>query len=196
MMNQRRIAGTALAALAAAAPQAHADFVFTLAPSPIIAPAAVGFSNSTSFGTLTPGTITASPATNFKDIWNFALASGADVGAFVGSLNFTDGNGNVTVGISNLQLALLGPNGTIQGWSSSITNTGIQQVFSIIAPTNFFAPGNYALQVRGLLEGPTSAYAGTLQAVSAVPLPATAPLLGAGLAFAGSAWRRRRADRT
>jgi hypothetical protein len=64
-------------------------------------------------------------------------------------------------------------------------------MFSIIAQQPF-AAGNYSLQVRGLLVGPQSSYAGTLQAVQPVPLPPTLPLTAAGLAGLGWLVRRSR----
>ena len=179
---------------------AQADTVFALSSTPIVAPAAVGFQNSTTFGTLTSVGTTATAPYNFQDTWNFALDPSAEIGAFVGSLNFVGSGGATTMGIDNLQLRLIGPGGVLlQGWRTSTgAVAGVEQVFSIIAPSSVFAAGSYALQVRGTLVGAASAYAGTLQAVlpgepvGTVPLPASGWLLAGGLAALGLRLRQRR----
>lgn len=194
-----RAALVAVAALATAL-AAQADTVFTLSAAPIAAPAAVGFQNSTTLGTLTSAGTTAPSPYNFQDTWNFLLDPGAEIGAFVGSLNFVGAGGVTTMGIDNLQLRLLGPGGVLlQGWMTSTgAVAGVEQVFSIIAPSSVFAAGAYALQVRGTLVGAASAYAGTLQAVvpgdpvGTVPLPASGWLLAGGLAVLGVRLRQRR----
>jgi hypothetical protein len=180
---------------------ARADTVFTFSPAVITAPDTRTFANSNGpGGSLAVSVPAPAPGAtyNFLDSWNFTLAAGADVQAFVGSINFTDGQNAVTSGINNLQLNLLylpannGPSTAVAGWNGTLNLTGAQQLFSVIATTTF-APGDYALNVRGLLVGPTSAYAGTLQALSpaAVPLPGSAPMLAGGLGLLAWALRRR-----
>ena len=181
------------AAVALCASSAHADMSFSLSAAPVGAPASLGFSNSTSAGTLMPGT--SSTLYNFLDQWSFTLAQGANVGGFVGSLNFTDPQGQVVQGIDNLQLRLVGAgpgNPTlVVGWQSVVQSTGVQTVFSVASPTGF-AAGAYTLEVRGQLLGSSSAYAGTLQTAAAVPLPAPWTVLAAGLALFAALprWRR------
>jgi hypothetical protein len=168
---------------------------FTLSAGPVYGPASLGFSNSTTAGTLTQGQSTA--LFNFLDRWSFSLAQDANVGAFVGSLNFTDSQGQVFQGIDNLQLRLVGvaPSGNILvvGWQSVVQYTGAQTLFSVVSPT-VFRPGAYSLEVRGQLVGAASAYAGTLQTAAAVPLPPSFSSLAVGLfTLAGlRVWRRTR----
>lgn len=181
--------------LGSGAGAARADHVFSFAPSVITAPDSRGFSNSTS-SWLAPGTISPLPPAaatyNFLDSWQFTLGVGADVGAFVGSLNFTGAGGVVTQGISNLQLNLIGPGGVhLVGWQTSQGFGSVEQVFSVVSQTPF-AAGDYALQVRGKLVGASSAYAGTLQAVNPVPLPAELPMAAAGLLLLTGLARRGR----
>ena len=174
---------------------AHADMVFTLSSAPVIAPTSLGFSNSTAAGTLTVGS--PGPMYNFLDQWTFTLAQSADVGGFVGSFNFTDAQGQVLQGIDHLQIRLVGPSpgsGAVVGWQSVAQYSGAQTLFSVLSPSSF-APGMYSLHVRGQLVGSSSAYAGTLQAASPVPLPPSLPALAAGLVtFAAVARRRYRAS--
>lgn len=181
--------------LAVANGAARADYAFSLAPSNIVAPDSRGFSNSTSTllsaGTVSPAA-PAAPVYDFLDSWHFVLGNGADIGGFVGSLNFVDQGNTVTQGIDNLELRLLGPgNINVVGWQSVANFGPVQQAFSVLAPSSY-AAGSYALEVRGLLVGPTSAYAGTLQAVSPVPLPATLPLFAAGVLLLGAVVKRAR----
>jgi hypothetical protein len=185
-----------MGATLALAGASHADTVFTFAPSVITAPDTRAFSNASGPGGSLAVSANPTPLYNFLDTWNFTLAPGADVQAFVGSINFTNAQDVVTSGIENLQLNLLyldggGPPTVIAGWQSALAFTGAQQLFSIVAPASFVA-GNYALNVRGKLVGPVSAYAGTLQALNPVPLPATAPLFAAGLGLLALRWRRGR----
>lgn len=186
---------SALAAfvLLAALSAARADYTFTTFGT-VTAPSSLGFSNSTSTLLTTPGT--GAPTYNFLDSWNFTLSPGADVGAFVGSLNFTDGNGTVTTGITNLQLRLWSYdlNTVVAGgaWQTISFPPSGQQAFSVIAPTGF-AAGNYGLQVRGLATGPVSSYGGNMTAMPTVPIPAAWPLLLAGLGLMGWVGRRRAA---
>lgn len=197
-MSYHRLPGAwALALGLLAASPAHADFVGTLSPTPVVAPAALGFSNSTTAGTLTSlGTVVPSPY-NFFDTWTFTLAGDANVGGFVGSLNLVDAFGVTTSGIDNLQLRLRGPDGNLVSWTTVSTSTSmgpVVQVFSIAMPAPL-AGGSYSLEVRGTLVGPSSAYAGTLNAVAPapVPVPAALPLLALGLAGLGVTAVRRRA---
>jgi len=179
-------------ALALLVPAAHADMSFSLSSTPVAAPVSLAFFNSTTAGTLATGT--ASGPYNFLDQWTFTLAENAEVSWFVGSLNFTGQQGQVVQGIDFLQLRLVGPSpsGTalVVGWKSATQFSGFQTLFSVASPTAF-APGTYALEVRGQLLGTASAYAGTLQATSAVPLPPAMPGLAVGLvALACLGWRR------
>ena len=186
-------------ALLAAASGARADFAFNFNPFNVTAPDSRNFGNSTSALSNPVGTLTAgmSPP-NFLDSWSFQLTNSAAIGSFVGSINFTNGfAGPVTQGIDSLELRLLGPGGTVFG-SGSVFNFPVvpaqQQVFSIVAQSGSFAPGAYSLEVRGQLVGPTSSYAGTLNAMpTVVPLPAALPLLAAGLGVMAF-FRRRRID--
>lgn len=188
-----RVAGL-LAGLAVAC-GARADMVSALAPSAVVAPASLGFSNSTTAGTLTSvGTLATAPY-NFLDQWTFTLAGSADVAGFVGTLNFVDAldASHTTQGIDNLQLRLRGPGGNLVSWttaSSLFPVGGAVQVFEVAAPTALL-PGSYTLEIRGTLVGPSAAYAGTLQAIAPVPLPAALPLLALGLAGLGLRARRR-----
>jgi hypothetical protein len=187
--------GTPLALCSAVA---SADAIFTFAPSVISAPDSRSFSNATgSGGTLTtsePAPLASAPY-NFLDTWLFTLAPAADVQAFVGSINFTSASNTVTLGIDNLQMNLLRLNSggaeiVLVGWQSAVNFSGFQQLFSIAANAPF-AAGDYALNVRGKLVGPSSAYAGTLQALNPVPLPTSAALFAGGLAAFGLRLRRR-----
>ena len=189
----------ALALLTLAATAARADYSFSFNPFTVTAPDSRNFGNSTNplsnpVGTLTAGT---SPP-SFLDFWNFELSNTAAIGSFVGSINFTNGfGGPVTQGISSLELRLVGPGGTVFG-SGSVINFPVapaqQQLFSIAAPSGYFSPGVYQLQVSGQLVGATSSYAGTLNATpTVVPLPAALPLLLAGLGAMGFVGRRRAA---
>jgi hypothetical protein len=180
----------------------QADAVFSTF-GVITAPAALAFSNTTDGNLGGSLAVSSSPGSsyNFQDTWNFSLSGNANVQSFVGSINFTDPQGGVTSGISNLQLNLLYSPGSssqnpLQTWTTGvsfefpITNVGSQQLFSIIATTPYSA-GTYALNVRGTLVGPVSAYSGTLLALNTVvPVPAAAPLFASGLA--ALAWRSRR----
>ena len=176
---------------------ARADQVFQFSPFTVTAPDSRAFANSTvgSPGLLTPGTIVLDqfnqPIYNFLDTWQFALSPAADLIAFVGSINFTNPGGNITFGIDHLQVRMSGPSGIVIGWQSAIAYTGFEQMFSIIAQQPFQA-GNYNLQVRGLLVGPQSSYAGTLQALQPVPLPPAMPLTATGLVGLGWLLRRSR----
>jgi hypothetical protein len=188
-----RTVPSALAAvvLMVAVPAARADHVFTTFGT-ITAPASIGFSNSTQTLLTTPGT--GLPTYNFLDSWDFTLSPGADVGGFVGSINFTDANGAVTTGIDHLQLRLwsYGLGTVVAGgsWQAISLPPNGQQAFSVIAPTGF-AAGNYGLQVRGLTQGPVSSYGGNLTATSTVPVPTTWPMLLAGLGVMGLVRRLR-----
>lgn len=168
----------------------HADLVTTLSPAPITAPAALGYSNSTTSGLLTSVGTTATSPWNFVDRWTFTLADEANVSSFAATLNFTDGGGTVTQGIENLQLRLVGPSSMVIGWQTVQNYVGFQQVLSSVSPAPY-AAGNYALEIRGTLVGPASSYAGTLVA-SPVPLPAALPMLAAGLGAFAMMRRRRR----
>jgi hypothetical protein len=180
----------AAVALLAMVPAARADYTFTTFGT-VTAPASLGFSNSTQTLLTTPGT--GAPTYNFIDSWDFTLNPGADVGAFVGSLNFTDGNGVVTTGIDHLELRLwsYGLSTVVAGgaWQTISLPPNGQQAFSVIAPTGF-AAGNYSLQVRGLTVGSVSSYGGNFTAMPSVPLPAAWPMLLAGLAVMGFIRRR------
>ncbi len=185
-----------LVTLTAYADLSSANMITSFSPSLITAPDARAFSNSTVSGNLVVAGLSDPPIAspyNFLDTWNFTLAPDALVTSFVGTINFTDTNGAVTTGITNLQMNLidLSNSSSIQGWTSAIAFTGAQQLFSVIAPTNFSA-GNYALNVRGTLVGPVSSYAGTLQAINPVPLPAAAWLMVSGVGALGAAGRRRK----
>jgi hypothetical protein len=198
LMNMNRTAACLALVVGSSIPAARADSVFQFAPQLITAPDSRGFSNATGgSGSLATGSVVSQSGItyNFLDTWQFTLAAGAHVGAFVGSLNFTDASGLVTQGIDHLQLRLLDGNGQIVSggaWQTIGVGPNAQQQFSVIAPASF-AAGAYALQIRGSLEGSASAYAGTLQAVQPVPLPATLPLLAGGLALLSMRLRRRRA---
>lgn len=191
----------ALVALAAALP-VRADHVFQFAPPTIVAPDSRAFANATTGepGLLAAGTVvldgvTGQPRYNFLDRWLFTLEPGADLVAFAGTINFTDPTGAVTFGIDNLQINLVGPAGVVVGWQQAVNFTGFQQLFSVVSQTPFVA-GEYTLGVRGLLVGPQSAYAGTLQALpSAIPLPASLPLMATALAAMGLLLRQRMRDR-
>lgn len=187
----------ALALCALAAQPAQADLIAALSTTAITAPASLGFSASTTAGTLTVGTTSVTPY-NFLDSWTFTLAADANVGALVGSFNFTDGSGNVISGVENLQLRLRGPGPSgpvsLVTWQTVNNYVGFQTLFSYVMPT-VSAAGTYALEVRGTINAPiggSAAYSGTLSALAApVPLPAAAPLLA--LALAGLAAMRRKA---
>jgi hypothetical protein len=190
-------AGMALG-LVAGANLAQADHVFQFTPLSVMAPDSRSFANSTvgSPGLLTAGSLATDPTGqllyNFLDTWQFTLGSNADLIAFVGSINFTDGANDISFGIKNLQLSLSGPGGQVAGWQSAINFVGFQQLFSIVTQAPF-AAGNYSLQVQGLLVGPQSSYAGTIQAVNPVPLPPSGAMFSAGLAVLG--WHLRRRSR-
>lgn len=193
----------ALLALFACLPvsPAYADHIFQFAPLTVSAPDSRAFANSTvgSPGLLSVGAtvldVNGLPRYNFLDTWQFTLNPGADLIAFVGSVNFTNASGAVTFGIDNLQINLAGPAGVVAPWASAIQFVGFQQMFSIVAQAPFQA-GNYELRVRGLLVGPQSSYAGTLQAIAPVPLPAAWSLMAAGLvALRWHARRQRPASR-
>jgi hypothetical protein len=188
---------------------AFADYTAPLTSLSVAAPAALGFSNSTSTSpvTLQTGTtvtpLPGGPTYNFLDSWTFTLAGGADVGGFTGTFNFIDSAGAVIQGISNLQMRLVGPIGpnlpapVIVAWASvvlPVTSTS-QQVFSIVQPTTY-APGNYSVDVRGTLVGAAS-YSGTLNLVTPVPAPASWALMALGMAgLAGFTQSRRRGSAT
>lgn len=165
---------------------AHADMVTVLSNQVVTAPSALGFSNSTSGGNLAVGTLAG--VYNFLDRWTFNLGSNAEVGGFVGSFNFTDNQNQVLSGINNLQIRLVGPSTLLVGWSTVQSYNGFQNLFSVVAPTGM-AAGAYAIEIRGTLIGTASAYAGTLQAVSAVPLPP----VGLSWHWGSRAWWPRRA---
>ncbi len=199
-MKARASMGSVAAALLLASPAAWADLVSSLFPSPVTAPAALGFSNSTTSGLLnTNGFGSASPVEtgptyNFSDRWTFTLADNADVGGLAGTFNFVDAQGiAVTQGIENLQMRLFGPgtNPSVVGWQS-VANLApnVQYLFSIVSPTPFMA-GNYSVDVRGRLVGGAASYSGTLNVIAPVPLPAALPLLGAGLLMFPFLARRR-----
>jgi hypothetical protein len=195
-MKARSVLWSVALGLLVAAPAARADYSFNFNPFTVTAPDSRNFGNSTNplsnpVGTLAAG---ASPP-NFLDYWNFELTNTADIGSFVGSINFTDGvGGPVTQGINNLELRLVGPSGTVFG-SGTVFNIPLvpqQQVFSVVAQNGSFDPGLYRLEVRGELVGSTSSYGGKLNAIpAAVPLPAALPLLLAGLGLMGFVGRRR-----
>ena len=186
---------TALAICALGSSPVRADLVSVLSTAPVTAPASLGFSASTTAGTLTVGT-TSTPPYNFLDTWTFNLAADAHIGALVGSFNFIDGLGHVISGIENLQLRLRGPGPggpvSLVTWQSVTNYSGFQTLFSYVMPTSA-AAGSYALEVRGTINFPvggSAAYAGTLSALAPVPLPAAAPLMA--LALAGLAALRRK----
>jgi hypothetical protein len=196
-MRCKRVAVWWCIAVAMGSSSALADTVFQFAPAVLTAPDSRGFSNTTGAGgQLATGTVVTQGGVtyNFLDTWQFTLGVGANVGAFVGSLNSVGAGGVVTQGIANLQLRLLDGSGQIVSggaWQAIGLGPGTQQVFSVIAPAAF-AAGHYTLQIRGTLAGDTSAYAGTLQALQPVPLPAALPLLAGGLLLMSTALRRRR----
>lgn len=198
-MNTRSLAHLLALSLLAAASGAQADYSFNFTPFTVTAPDSRNFGNSTNPASNPVGTLAAGTTPpNFLDFWHFELTNTAAIGSFVGSINFTDGlGGPVTQGISNLELRLVGPSGTVFG-SGAAVNIPVmpaqQQLFSIVAQSGYFAPGLYRLEVSGQLVGPTSSYAGTLNATPAVvPLPAALPLLLAGLGVMGFLGRRRSA---
>lgn len=171
---------------------AHADLVGTLAGSPLSAPGNVSFHNDN----VQVGTISTSGAGvtyNFLDQWQFSLSpSLANVAALVASINFTAGAGGPQLfGISNLQVNLVsnpvsGP--PLVSWLTVTSPVaGLQQQVALI-PSSTLAAGNYTLQVRGTVALP-GAYSGSL-IVDAVPLPATLPLLLAGVSVIGWLGRR------
>jgi hypothetical protein len=193
-----------------ASPAAWADFSFngtlTSPTLSITAPQTYAFNNSTPnanpAGTLVAGTSGVSSAAtgglayNFLDSWFFSLGPNSDVSGFVGSVNVSNG-GSTTQGVSNLQLRLTGPSPMSVIWTNAVipTSAGSSLVFSTFPLSGAaLAQGNYTLEVRGLLPGtanPIASYAGTLEAVTAVPLPNALPLLGAGLLMFPFLARRR-----
>jgi len=163
---------------------AQADMVYSLGT--LSAPASTAFSNSS----VHAGTV--SGVYNFLDQFSFTLAPLANLSAISAAIDFTDGNGNVLLGVSNLQMKLTSGAATLVSWQTASTPApGLNQVISVIPSTQLQA-GGYTLQVRGTVNEP-GAYSGSLIA-SPVPLPASMPLLMVGigmLVFSRRALRER-----
>lgn len=185
----------ALAALLLVAGSAHADYTGHLGT--ISAPAAVAFANSTGTN-LALSSLTLPSPYNFIDRWTFVLSGSAAVTSLAASFLFDDGAGGWrTFGIGDLQVNLLnGANVVATSWQTVITAGPFTQTLAI-TPTTGLVAGNYTLQVRGHLEAPPAAYAGSLVASAApspVPLPAALPLMLAGLGALAAVARGRKRD--
>jgi hypothetical protein len=183
---------TACLAALTLAGSAHADFLGNLGT--ISAPASVAFSNATG-GNLSVSQLTLPSPYNFIDRWDFMLSGSASVTSLAAAFKFDDGIGPLdTFGIDSLQVNLLNSNGVVvSGWQNVTANGPFSQTISI-TPATGLTDGLYSLQIRGNLVAPPAAYSGTLIAAapSAVPLPATLPLLAAGAGMIGWMARRRR----
>lgn len=193
MPRQQTRNAVAFAALICVAGAAHADYTGHLGT--IGAPGAVAFANGT--GTqLALSSLSLPSPYNFIDRWTFVLSGAASVTSLAASFLFDDGAGGWgTFGISNLQINLLnGANVVATSWQTVNTVGPFTQTLAI-TPTAGLQAGNYTLQVRGHLEAPPAAYAGSLIAAgvpSPVPLPAALPLVLAGLGALAAVARRRR----
>ena len=137
---------------------------------------------------------------NFQDSYNFVTPTSAQASSAVISIGST-----IPAGLSNLQIRIINgatvsaatpqlgapTNGVVtgDGWTSYNFANGS---YSFTLPAGLTAGNDYILQVRG--EATTSAsssYGGTLT-FTAVPLPASLPMLLSGLAGLGLVGARRR----
>jgi hypothetical protein len=169
---------------------ARADLVSVLQDVPIAAATAAAFHNVD----VVPGTVSADGRYNFLDKWTFTLDGSFQVASIAASIAFTDEGGRaVLLGISNLQVNLVGEGVVLASWRTvSEPVSGLQQTVALI-PSTALAAGDYTLQVRGYVVEP-GAYAGSLvaQPVQVVPLPASSALFAAGLMALGFAAHRLR----
>jgi hypothetical protein len=172
---------------------AHADLVATLSPSVLTAPASVAFGNSN----VTPGTLATAAGLNynFRDAFGFTLTGASDVTSLVVALNVIAPGGGF--GVSNLQVTVVEAavaTAALFPWLTLTTpvTPDIQQVTAVLPTTALLSGVAYQLLVRGFVNQPGS-YSGVLSATApaAVPLPATLPLLVAGVAALGAARRRK-----
>lgn len=195
-MQKPKIRDWALAlGLVCGAGAANADFDFTLAPSPITAPAVLTFSNATFPGNLATGST--GTGFNFTDTWFFTLSTSATVSGLAAAFRF-DSSSAPTFGIGNLQVNLLDVTNSftvVSGWQTVTPGDPFTHTLSVTPAAGLVAGNTYALQVRGLLLAPPAAYTGSLIAAATptvVPLPAALPLLVAGLGLMGLFARRKK----
>lgn len=131
---------------------------------------------------------------NFIDDFSFTLRANASLATLVAAINFRDAGGqNVLFGVSNLQVNLSGPSGLFVSWRDVTSPaSGLSSEVALIRDASLLA-GDYTLRVRGQVSG-TGSYSGSLNALGAVPLPATLPLFALGTLLLGSAAGLRRRD--
>lgn len=159
-------------------------------------PGNVAFANSN----VTVGTITTvGPITyNFLDQWRFNLDTLASVAGLVASINFTAGPGGPELfGVTNLEINLRSDPSSGPPLVSWLTVTspapGVQTSIALL-PASPLTAGDYIFDVRGTVTTP-GAYSGSLVVLSAVPLPASLPMLALGLVGL-AAWGRHSAQRS